>query len=164
MYRTQSRATLRLLSWVPVVADVTIRPAVATDAPELARLVTALGHSTTAAQIAERWTEWEASGNHALVAALPDGTLAGVATLHQMTVLHRPKPVGRITALVVDATMRAQGIGRALVGAAEQLLSETGCGLLEITCNVRLSEAHAFYRHVGYEQTSLRFAKPLLSP
>lgn len=92
-----------------------------------------------------------------------DGTLAGAVTLHQMVVLHRPTPVGRITALVVDDSVRGQGIGRALVAAAEQALADSGCGLLEITSNERLADAHAFYAHLGYERTSVRFAK-LLAP
>ena len=120
----------------------TIRPAVATDASELARLVTALGHPTTVSELVDRWGPWTTAGNTALVAVMPDGALAGVATLHQTVVLHRPEPVGRITALVVDASVRGQGIGRSLVAAAESLLANAGCGLLEITSNVRLTEAH----------------------
>src|SRR5262245_45221038 len=77
-----------------------IRAATERDAAEVARLLTALGHPTASVSITTRWTEWRATGNSALVAALDDGRLAGVATLHRMTVLHRPKPVGRITALV----------------------------------------------------------------
>jgi GNAT superfamily N-acetyltransferase len=96
------------------------------------------------------------------VAARADGTLAGAVTLHQMIVLHRLRPVGRITALVVDAPDRGRGIGRALVAAAEAALARSGCGLLEITSNVRLAEAHAFYEHLGYERTSFRFAKVLV--
>ncbi len=96
-----------------------------------------------------------------MVAAKADGTLAGVATLNQMVVLHRPRPVGRITALVVDAHVRGKGIGRALVAAAEETLARAGCGLLEITSNVRLVDAHDFYEHLGYERTSIRLAKVL---
>lgn len=140
-----------------------IRFATEGDAPELARLMTALGHPTTATELAERWTRWAAAGNAALVVVLRDTALAGVVTLHQMTVLHRPKPVGRITALVVDASVRGQGIGRALVSAAERVLSEAGCGLLEITSNLKLTQAHAFYSHLDYGQTSFRFAKVLES-
>src|SRR5262245_39558792 len=139
-----------------------IRAATAGDAAEVARLLTVLGHPTAPDVIATRWKEWRAADNSALVAARVDGTLVGVATLHRMTVLHRPKPVGRITALVVDSSSRGQGIGRALVAAAEAELAHSGCGLLEITSNLRLGDAHAFYERLGYEQTSLRFAKVLV--
>jgi GNAT superfamily N-acetyltransferase len=86
-------------------------------------------------------------------------SLLGVITLHRMVVLHRPKPVGRITSLVVDPSERGQGFGRALVIAAESTLIQAGCGLIEVTSHARRTDAHEFYRHIGYEQTSLRFAK-----
>lgn len=48
--------------------------------------------------------------------------LLGAITLHRMVVLHRAKPVGRITSLVVDPAARGRGLGRALVLAAEAAL------------------------------------------
>src|SRR5262245_4416681 len=138
-----------------------IRAATARDAPEIARLLTALGHPTAAEPTAQRWSEWSAAGNAALVASDGSEQLQGVVTLHRMTVLHRPRPVGRITALIVDEKARGRGIGRALVAAAEASLTREGCGLLEITSNFRLAQAHAFYAHLGYETTSVRFAKSL---
>jgi len=138
-----------------------IRAATERDAPEIARLLTALGHPTATAATRDRWPEWSAAGNAALVAADASERLIGVVTLHRMTVLHRPRPVGRITALIVDETARGRGVGRALVAAAEAELARAGCGLLEITSNFRLVEAHAFYAHLGYETTSVRFAKSL---
>ncbi|HSM36512.1 MAG TPA: GNAT family N-acetyltransferase, partial [Longimicrobiales bacterium] len=85
--------------------------------------------------------------------------LVGAITLHSMRVLHRPKPVGRITSLIVDERARGSGLGRALMDAAERALSERGCGLVEVTSHVRRTEAHTFYRHLGYERTSHRFAR-----
>ncbi|HEX8432180.1 MAG TPA: GNAT family N-acetyltransferase [Longimicrobium sp.] len=138
-----------------------IRQAILADAPEIARLLTMLGHPTTAEAVASRWDEWLSGDSWALVACLDDGTLTGVATLHRMLVLHRPLPVGRITALVVDPSVRGTGLGRKLVAAAEDFLTVEGCGLLEITSNTRLANAHEFYEHLEYERTSIRFAKRL---
>jgi GNAT superfamily N-acetyltransferase len=140
---------------------VIIRQATAVDAPEIARLLTMLGHPTAADAVASRWDEWRAGDGWALVACRADGTLAGVAALHRMLVLHRPEPVGRITALIVDTPVRGTGLGRRLVAASEEFLRSTGCGLLEITSNARRVDAHAFYEHLGYERTGIRLAKRL---
>ena len=138
-----------------------VRRAEPRDAAEMARLLTHLGHPTDVSMIAARWDAWAAAGNDAFVAERADGTLAGLITTHHMTVFHRPRPVGRITSLVVDETARGLGVGRALVAAAESLLAAAGCGLLEVTSNVRRADAHAFYERLGYERTSARFAKTI---
>lgn len=138
-----------------------IRRATAADAPEVARLFTALGHPTTAAEAAERWRAWEAEANAAFVADAGGGQLGGVVTIHRMVVLHRPKPVGRVTGLMVEEALRGRGVGRALVAAAEGELERAGCGLVEITSNLRRADAHAFYEHLGYERTSLRLMKTI---
>jgi ribosomal protein S18 acetylase RimI-like enzyme len=142
-----------------------IRAAIVDDAAEIARLLTELGHPTSERELVERWQPWLAAGNTALVATVgPGPALRGLATLGCMFVLHRKHPVGRITALVVDPRSRGQGIGRALVHAAERQLAARGCGLLEVTSNEGLAAAHAFYQRLGYRRTSLRFVKDLVPP
>jgi GNAT superfamily N-acetyltransferase len=143
------------------ISEITIRQASEHDAPEFARLLTLLGHPTDEEAVLSRWRAWAEAGNIALVVPLGDGLLAGLMSLHRMVVLHRPKPIGRLTSLVVDTPLRGQGVGRALVVAAEELLTRQGCGMLELTSHKRRAEAHAFYERLGYEQTSLRFAKTL---
>jgi len=139
----------------------TIRTARLDDAAELARLFTELGHPATEVEIRERWSAWEANGNVSFVIDGANGDLIATAILHQTVVLHRPKPIGRISALIVDARYRGTGIGRALVDAAERLFADAGCGMVEITSNMRRADAHAFYQHLGYELTSARFAKSI---
>jgi GNAT superfamily N-acetyltransferase len=137
----------------------TIRIATINDAAEMARQITILGHPATTEEIIERWEPWSAEGNTCFVAQKEDGTLAGLITLHKMFVLHRPRPLGRITALVVDDTLRGTGLGRVLVEAAEEFFANAGCGMLELTSHASRVPAHEFYEHLGYERTSVRFAK-----
>ncbi|MEO7362872.1 MAG: GNAT family N-acetyltransferase [Gemmatimonadaceae bacterium] len=139
-----------------------IRNATLRDAGEIARLLTQLGHPTTPADVEHRWGEWEEQGNSALVVGDEASPLLGFCQLHQTAVLHRPRPVARITALIVDESRRGTGIGRALVAAAEMRMLSSGCGLMEITSNVRRADAHAFYESLGYEKGSVRLAKDLL--
>ena len=99
------------------------------------------------------------SGESVLVAEAD--SLLGAASLHVTPVLHRPKPVGRITMMVVDEKSRGQGIGTMLVAEAESRLKARGCGLIEVTSNRKRLRAHHFYEGHGYERTSYRFAKDL---
>lgn len=143
-------------------APIEIRGATAGDVAGLASLLAELGYPAPEASIAERLELVLASGEIVLVAVRRDA-LVGLLTGHVTPVLHRPAPVGRITALVITERARGQGVGRALVTAAEAALAARGCGMVEVTSNRRRTDAHAFYEHVGYQVTSLRFNK-LLAP
>ena len=146
------------------MTDHGIRRATREDASEMARLLSPLGYPVDERDITSRWERWSAEGNWALVVPGPEPLVHGVITLHRMFVLHRPKPVGRITSLAVDASARGRGLGRALIEAAEADLRREGCGLVEVTSHQRRIEAHEFYRHVDFEETSVRFAKVFGDP
>ncbi|HMG46608.1 MAG TPA: GNAT family N-acetyltransferase [Allosphingosinicella sp.] len=131
-----------------------LRDAKAGDAGAIAALIVALGYDVTAADVRRRLKDVRA-----LVAE--KGKLVGVLTTSVTAVLHRPRPVGRISMMVVAEAARGGGIGTALVAEAEQRLKAAGCGLVEVTSNKKRLRAHAFYERLGYERTSYRFAKPL---
>ena len=137
-----------------------IRDASEADAPALVRLIAQLDHQADAAGVAERIAQLAALGLPQLVAE-EDGEVVALCGLHRMGTIHRPSPVGRVTILVVDESMRGKGIGAALLAEAEARLRALGCAMIEITSNNRLADAHRFYRHMGFDQTSQRFAKPL---
>jgi ribosomal protein S18 acetylase RimI-like enzyme len=134
-----------------------VRPARFADAPAIAALVTRLGFDSTGGEIAARLPKLKKEPP--LVAER--GAVIGILTWHVTPVLHRPHPVGRITMMAVDEGQRRSGVGRALVEAACERLLAKGCGLVEVTSNADLSGAHAFYRKLGFERTSYRFAKKL---
>ena len=140
----------------------TIRDAEAEDAGVLAGLIVELGYPVTSTEVLARMEPLTGAGRPPLV-AVRDGAVVGLLTWSVMHVLHRSGPVGRVSTLVVTERARGQGIGAALMAAAEARLREQGCILLEVTSNMRRAEAHAFYERLGYERTSYRFAKPLTS-
>jgi GNAT superfamily N-acetyltransferase len=137
-----------------------IRFAVGDDANSISALFSELGHPASPEDVAARLERFARLDGEALIAEI-DGEVVGVAVLSLMQTLHRPTPVGRISALAVAGPLQGKGIGRALVAAAETRLAERGCQLIEVTSNQVRVEAHRFYERLGYERTSYRFFKPL---
>ena len=136
-----------------------LRDARPRDAEAIAALIGSLGYEVGPAEVERRAAALTKAGQQILVAE--KGALVGVLTTSTMIVLHRPKPVGRISMLVVAEAARGAGIGAALVAEAEKRLAARGCGLVEVTSNRKRLRAHTFYERLGYERTSFRFAKAL---
>ncbi|MFL6848093.1 MAG: GNAT family N-acetyltransferase [Sphingomicrobium sp.] len=137
-----------------------IRDAKPSDVPRLVELIHELGHEINEKQVRKNLAALKKSGEAPLVATL-DRKVVGMCGIGRRIVIHRPAPLGRITALVVAKETQGHGIGRMLVEAAEQWMRKMGCQLVEVTSNDRRAEAHAFYRHLGYERSSIRFFKKL---
>jgi len=136
-----------------------VREARPKDSEAIAALIVALGYDVTAADVKHRLAALKTAGLPALVAER--GGIAGVLTIYLTQVLHRPRPVGRISMMVVAEGLRGGGIGTALVAEAEKRLAAKGCGLIEVTSNTKRLRAHAFYERLGYGRISYRFAKTL---
>jgi GNAT superfamily N-acetyltransferase len=136
-----------------------VRDARPRDAEAIAALATELGFPNDSAGVKKRLAALAKAGTPVLVA--DEGGVVGCLAWNVWTALHRPKPVGRITMMVVTKPARRRGVGAALVAEAEARFRAAGCGLAEVTSNVELGGAHDFYRRQDYERTSWRFAKPL---
>lgn len=137
-----------------------IRSAKGSDAHALVGLIALLDHPTDEVRVRQRIAALTRDKLAPLVATL-DKKVVGLCGIDSMIAVHRDQPVGRINILVVTSTARGKGILSQLISAAEDALRKRGCGIVEVTSNDRLTEAHAFYRHLGYERTSLRFCKRL---
>ena len=137
-----------------------IREVLPDDAEQLVGLIELLGHQVDAAGIRRRIEELARSDLPQLV-AINGEEIVGLCGLHRMTAIHRQRSVGRVTILVVAPEAHGKGVGRLLMGAAEERLRTAGCGLIEVTSNDRLTAAHEFYARLGYSQTSKRFAREL---
>jgi GNAT superfamily N-acetyltransferase len=140
-------------------AVLSVREAAPRDAEAISALLDELGFAMEAAEIRRRLPRLRKAGEAPLVAI--EENVIGCLTWHVTPVLHRPAPVGRVTMMVVAEKARRRGVGAALLEAAEARLAAAGCGVVEVTSNIELGGAHAFYRARGYERTSYRFAKKL---
>jgi GNAT superfamily N-acetyltransferase len=123
-------------------------------------LIDFLGHEIDEKALRKNLKTLKKAGELPFVATLGK-EIVGMCGVHKMVTVHRPAPVGRISVMVVAKDAQRHGIGRMLVEAAEQWCRKAGCQIVEVTSNDRRAEAHAFYRHLGYERTSIRFMKKL---
>ena len=137
-----------------------LRNAKASDAERLSELIRYLGHKISPKDVRHNLDLLKKSGETPLVATLDD-LVVGLCGIAIRVVIARPAPLGRITSLVVAKEAQNKGVARMLVEASEDRMRKAGCILVEVTSNDRLSGAHAFYRHLGFERTSIRFAKDL---
>ena len=137
-----------------------VRDARPSDAPLLVELIGLLGHEIDEKSVRKNLSALKKERQMPLV-AVAGKEVIGLCGVSARVMIHREVPLGRITILVVAKEARDRGIGRMLLDAAEEWMRKRGCKLVEVTSNDRLTEAHAFYRHMGFERTSIRFAKKL---
>lgn len=144
------------------MSDVTIRDLAPSDAEQLLPLLDALGYPSTEPVLRGRLAAMFAQDRSTrVIGAVVKGRLVGFACLHETPVPHRPTAVGRITAIAVLPGTRGSGAGRALVEAAERHFVAQGIERLEVTSGDNHAAAHPFYRHLGYSDQGIRFAKAL---
>ena len=147
--------------------NVMVRPLSYDDVAAAADLLQAGSLSPETERVSEIDAYWGAAEEtrrrrgDVLVAHL-DGAIVGVC---QVLVFPHFQHAGgwcaEVESVHVRHDVRSQGVGRALLVAAEALALEHGCYRIQLTSrNVRL-DAHRFYRTNGYEQTSQGFKKAL---
>jgi ribosomal protein S18 acetylase RimI-like enzyme len=144
-----------------IMDKVMVRDARASDAAAIAGLLGELGYPAEAVAVRRRLKRLRRShGGRALVAAA-NGCVLGVVGLYTIPLLHRDHSLCRILALCVGADFARRGVGTKLMHAAESVARRAGCHRVELTTAPERATAHKFYRSLGYQQASVRFAKTL---
>lgn len=142
-------------------AQVQIRSATTADAAAIARLIEQLGYPDAGAHFESRLEHMLASDRAAVLLAVRDARVLGLATVHVLSVLNRVRDVAWLTALVVDDSARRTGVGRALVAAVEEFARRSDCERLSVTTHEDRLLAREFYVRVGFDATGRRFGKTL---
>ena len=136
-----------------------IRVARMTDATALAALLTDLGYPHEAEDARARLRLWAGDPQGSLLVAEDVGRVAGFVSVHAVPFIDRAGHFARITGLSVRPERQGLGIGRRLVHAAEEWGTAHGCSEVEVTSRRTRTGAHAFYRHLGYEDVCDRAAR-----
>jgi GNAT superfamily N-acetyltransferase len=139
-------------------ASYSIIPAQETDAAEIARISLEFGYQTTVHQIRAALNQMLRSTRYfAVVASADAGHLLGWAVAECRLTLESGESV-ELTGLVVTASARRQGVGSALVAAAERWALQNGFSAIRVRSNVTRTESHPFYERLGFERTKTQHA------
>jgi len=91
------------------------------------------------------------SDRHLLVAVL-DGRVVGSADLVIVpNITHRGTAWGIVENVIVASATRRRGAARALFAEVERIARASGCHKVGLLSGKRRTDAHDFYRSVGYE-------------
>ncbi len=118
-----------------------------------------------AAPIAEAralWAEMSTQSGRKLLVGEVDGNVVGTLDLLIVPNLtHRGAPWAVVENVVVDESSRRFGVGGALIDEAVKRCTDAGCYKIQLLSNKRRTEAHEFYRSVGFEAVAEGFRRYL---
>jgi GNAT superfamily N-acetyltransferase len=126
-----------------------IRAVTIDDCEAIARLSGQLGYPSEVDAIRRRLESVFAHPEIAVVAAVADTRVAGWMQLAVMRQVES-EPFAQIRGLVVDESMRGEGIGSVLVAYAREWARANGCARLRVTTNVTRLDTHQFYERRGF--------------
>jgi GNAT superfamily N-acetyltransferase len=138
-----------------------IRACAPADAASVGALLRQLGYEASDEAVGQRVQQLNATGSDPIFVACKAGQPRGLIGLHLCHMIQYQNPVARVTALVVDDRSRRRGVGRRLIDHALHWAERAGCEFVELTSAIDRTEAHAFYRSLGFDANSLRFRKSL---
>jgi N-acetylglutamate synthase-like GNAT family acetyltransferase len=140
---------------------VTFRQATQADMETIAALLTELGYPSTAPDVVDRVQRSLHSETSWLLLAQSENDVTGLISAELVPYFPNGSTVCRVTALVVAAQHRAQGLGEKLLANVSEFAREHGCSGIELTSAHHRLDAHRFYERLGFLKTSVRFFRPL---
>jgi predicted N-acetyltransferase YhbS len=138
-----------------------IRQATPQDIPRILDLyeqLTEEKQNITADTAKKVFAEIVALPDRELLVAEKDNIVVGTLFLEVVPNLsHNARPWGILENMVVDSTYRRQGIGRKLIEYTLDRCREAGCYKIQLLSHKKRTEAHQFYRSMGFEDSALGF-------
>ena len=147
-----------------------LRRATAADVPAIMRLLAddELGQARESGDeglYTRAFAEIERDANNLILVIDMDGGVAGCAQLTIIPGLGRGAVKrGQIEAVRVASGHRGQGLGRWFMQALIETARARGCGLGQLTSDIRRPDAHRFYESLGFTASHVGFKLALDRP
>lgn len=140
--------------------NIIIRPAIPEDVQEVYRFVCELEEIIFDTDLFYQYYMANISkpDHHYLVAVIDDEP-AGFISCHGQVLLHHLGKVYEIQELYVDKAHRGKGIGKLLTEHLIRILDNEPYDMLEVASGFRRTEAHEFYKRIGFSQSHYKFTK-----
>jgi GNAT superfamily N-acetyltransferase len=135
------------------VTTVFMRGAKRDDAPAITVLSGQLGYATSTGEVeAYLRAILDSPRQRVIVACRDDGSVVG--WIHVFISLRvTSRPFGELGGLVVDEQFRGRGIGRLLLGAAEEWAILEGVDSLRVRSRSDRTDSHAFFERANFALT-----------
>lgn len=111
--------------------------------------------------IVEAWARHERPRTRVSVACDDDGAVLGATVLTLQPEPLSREPGAHLEVLVVAAGAEGQGLGAALLAAAEQLARDEGARSVTLNVFAANTRARSVYERCGYSGEIIRYYKPL---
>lgn len=144
----------------------TVRAATESDIPRIQELYLQLAFTPpppdetgpSVNEYREVFNRMTALPGYELIVAEEAGTVVGTTVLAVLPgFAHGVSPFAVIEYLVVDEEHRGKGIGKLLMEYCIDRAKEAGCYKIMLTSDNRRTEAHEFYRSLGFEASAHGF-------
>lgn len=125
----------------------------------LADLFEEVGHTLTAAEIAEIFLHIDSDDLHSTLLALDDdGDAVGVLTIVESIALYAGGRIGVVNELYVTPEYRSEGVGKLLLDAAKELAEQRGWARIEVTTpGDDYPKTLRFYEREGFMRIGPRY-------
>jgi len=132
-----------------------IREMTANDATAVNTLSKQLGYPLSIGQTLQNINMVLQSKDHTAFVAEYENEIVGWIGAAQ-AIMIEVMPHCEINGLVIDENHRGMGIGKLLIDNVKQWAKEKGNNKIGLHCNVKRTEAHLFYQHLGFTELKLQ--------
>lgn len=129
---------------------ITTREVTPEDAVDVSALSYQLGYTVSVEQTIQNIKALLQSESHTVFVAVDEKVIGWIGVAIQIS-LEIP-PLCLISGLIIDDHYRNKGVGKLLIERAKQWSRDKIVNRLRLRCNVKRTEAHKFYEHLGFSE------------